>query len=64
MHIVFSVQSTGTPLIGTIGFTDASPGQTGSSIALSVTGGRPSLVNSGPYNTGLNAPLNISWQGT
>lgn len=65
MYIVFSVQASGSaPFISTIGFSDSTPTQSGISIVLSVTGGRPSTVISGPYATAIIAPLNISWQGT
>lgn len=63
-QIVFSVQATSMPALRLFGTTDSMAPQSTISANLAVTGGRPSLVPSGPYPTAIVNPIWLTWQGS
>jgi hypothetical protein len=63
-QVVISVQATTVCIIRAMGISDSTATLTNSTTVLSVTGGRPSLVSSGPYPTAGISPVTFAWQGT
>lgn len=60
---VFSTQHTGTLTLRATGMSDSTVTYLSSQMASTVTGGRPSLVPTGPYLTAGTNPVWLIWQG-